>query len=99
MLRPHADAFDGFFEGYGVHLYPDGRWGHGGGDPGVAVIVNRWPGDDLQVVVLGNTAGPVGEVRDLCRASSPPLRSSVCPANPVFRDRAYSAMIVSTYAI
>ena len=33
MLRPHADAPDGFSEGYGVHLYPDGRWGHGGGDP------------------------------------------------------------------
>ena len=27
MLRPHADASDGFFEGYGVHLYPDGRLG------------------------------------------------------------------------
>ena len=38
ILRPHADAADGFFEGYGVHLYPDGRWGHGGGDPGVAVV-------------------------------------------------------------
>ena len=43
MLRPHADASDGFFEGYGVHLYPDGRWGHGGGDPGVAVIANAGP--------------------------------------------------------
>ena len=70
MLRPHADASDGFFEGYGVHLYPDGRWGHGGGDPGVAVIANRWPDDDLDVVVLGNTAGPVGEVRDLLRETA-----------------------------
>jgi len=67
MLRPHADAFDGFFEGYGVHLYPDGRWGHGGGDPGVAVIANRWPDDDLDVIVLGNTEGPVFEVRDVLR--------------------------------
>jgi CubicO group peptidase (beta-lactamase class C family) len=70
MLRPHADASDGFFEGYGVHLYPDGRWGHGGGDPGVAVIANRWPGDDLDVVVLSNTAFPVGEVRDLLRETA-----------------------------
>jgi CubicO group peptidase (beta-lactamase class C family) len=70
MLRPHADAFDGFLEGYGVHLYPDGRWGHGGGDPGVAVIANRWPDDDLNVVVLGNTEGPVGEVRDLLREAA-----------------------------
>lgn len=70
MLRPYADASHGFFEGYGVHLYPDGRWGHGGGDPGVAVIANRWPGHDLDVVVLGNTAGPVGEVRDLLRETA-----------------------------
>ena len=70
MLRPHAGAGDGFFEGYGVHLYPDGRWGHGGSDPGVAVIANRWPDDDLDVVVLGNTAGPVGEVRDLLRETA-----------------------------
>jgi CubicO group peptidase (beta-lactamase class C family) len=67
MLRPHADASDGFFEGYGVHLYPDGGWGHGGGDPGVAVIAKRWPDDDLDIVVLSNTAAPVHEVRDLLR--------------------------------
>ena len=67
MLAPHADASDGFFEGYGVHLWPDGRWGHGGGDPGVAVNAYRWPDDDLNIIVLSNTAGPVGEVRDLLR--------------------------------
>ena len=70
MLRPHADAFEGFFEGYGVHLYPDGRWGHGGGDPGVAVMANRWPDDDLDVIVLGNTEGPVAEARDLLREAA-----------------------------
>ena len=70
MLRPHADASDGFSEGYGVHLYPDGRWGHGGGDPGVAVIANRWPDDDLNIVVLSNTAAPVREVRDLLRETA-----------------------------
>ena len=70
MLRPHAEWMDGRFEGYGVHLYPDGRWGHGGGDPGVAVTANRWPDDDVHIVVLGNTEGPVGEVRDLLRAAA-----------------------------
>ena len=64
VLAPHADAGDGFFEGYGVHLYPDGRYGHGGGDPGVTVIVNRWPDDDLNVVVLCNMEGMAVEVRD-----------------------------------
>ena len=39
-------------------------------DPGVAVIANRWPGDDLDVVVLGNTACTVGEVRDLLREAA-----------------------------
>ena len=70
MLAPHVDAGDGFFEGYGVHLYPDGRWGHGGGDPGVEVLANRWPDDDLNVIVLCNTEGTAGDVRDLLRAAA-----------------------------
>jgi CubicO group peptidase (beta-lactamase class C family) len=64
VLTPHADAGDGFFSGYGVHLYPDGRYGHGGGDPGVMVIANRWPDDDVNVVVLCNTEAHAIEVRD-----------------------------------
>ena len=60
VIAPHADAGDGFFEGYGVHLYPDGRYGHGGGDPGVAVIANRWPDDDVHIIVLCNVEeGPI----------------------------------------
>jgi CubicO group peptidase (beta-lactamase class C family) len=54
VLARHADAGDGFGEGYGVHLYPDGRYGHGGGDPGVDVFVHRWPDDDVHLVVLLN---------------------------------------------
>jgi CubicO group peptidase (beta-lactamase class C family) len=69
MLRPHADASDGVFEGYGVHLFPE-RWGHGGDDPGVAVTAYRWPDDDLHVVVLCNTTGPATEVRDLLRETA-----------------------------
>jgi CubicO group peptidase (beta-lactamase class C family) len=64
VIAPHADAGDGYFEGYGVHRYPDGRYGHGGGDPGVSVIVNRWPDDDVHVVVLCNVEDLAGEVRD-----------------------------------
>ena len=69
MLTPHADAEDGFHEGYGVHLYPDGRYGHGGGDPGVEVLVHRWPDDDVHLVALCNMEGLAGEVRDLMVAA------------------------------
>ena len=64
VIAPHADAGDGFFEGYGVHLYPDGRYGHGGGDPGVTVIANRWPDDDVNIVVLCNVEEGAIAVRD-----------------------------------
>ena len=65
VLTRHADAGDGFGEGYGVHLYPDGRYGHGGGDPGVEALVHRWPEEDVHLVVLINAeVGLAGEVRD-----------------------------------
>ena len=65
VLTRHADAGDGFGEGYGVHLYPDGRYGHGGGDPGVEALVHRWPQEDLHLVVLVNAGiGLADEVRD-----------------------------------
>jgi CubicO group peptidase (beta-lactamase class C family) len=56
MLHRHAAVVDdpGYHSGYGVHRYPDGRFGHGGGDPGVEVIVQRWPDDDVNLVVLCN---------------------------------------------
>jgi hypothetical protein len=57
VLARHADAGEGFFEGYGVHHYPDGRYGHGGGDPGVEVLANRWPDEDVNIVVLSNQEG------------------------------------------
>jgi CubicO group peptidase (beta-lactamase class C family) len=65
VLTRHADVGDGFGEGYGVLLYPDGRYGHGGGDPGVEALVHRWPEEDVHLVVLVNTeVGLAGEVRD-----------------------------------
>jgi len=65
VLTRYADAGDDRGEGYGVHLYPDGRYGHGGGDPGVEALVYRWPEEDVHLVVLINTeVGLVLEVRD-----------------------------------
>jgi hypothetical protein len=65
VLTRHADAGDGFGEGYGVHLYPDGRYGHGGGDPGVEALLHRWPEEDVHLVVLLNAeVGLAPEVRD-----------------------------------
>ncbi len=64
VLTPHADAFDGFFAGYGVHLYPDGRFGHGGGDPGVSAIINRWPDEDVNIVVLCNVEDAAVDLRN-----------------------------------
>ncbi len=65
VLTRHVDAGDGFGQGYGVYLYPDGRYGHGGGDPGVEALVHRWPEEDVHLVVLVNTeVGLAGEVRD-----------------------------------
>jgi hypothetical protein len=64
VLARHADAGHGFHSGYGFLHYPDGRYGHGGGDPGVEVLLHRFPDDDVNVVVLCNMEGLAGEVRD-----------------------------------
>jgi CubicO group peptidase (beta-lactamase class C family) len=70
VLTRHADTGDGRSEGYGVHLYPDGRYGHGGGDPGVEALVYRWPEEDVHLVVLINTEVELaGEVRDVMFAA------------------------------
>jgi len=63
-LARHVEVGDGFHYGYGVIHYPDGRYGHGGGDPGVDVLVHRFPDLDAQVIVLCNGEGLAGEVRD-----------------------------------
>jgi hypothetical protein len=47
-----------------VFLYPDGRFGHGGGDPGVSVLAQRWPADATSLVVLCNVEDPAADVRD-----------------------------------
>jgi CubicO group peptidase (beta-lactamase class C family) len=69
MLAPHASVDPGLDYGYGSFLYGDGRFGHGGGDPGVHVLVQRLPGPDVTVVVALNHEGPVGDARDLLVAA------------------------------
>ena len=64
VLARQADAGDGFHSGYGFLHYPDGRYGHGGGDPGVDVLLHRFPDDDVNLIVLCNIEGLAGEVRD-----------------------------------
>ena len=65
VLHPHVDMGDGdgFRSGYGVQLAPDGRYGHGGEDPGVGVFVNRWPAEAANLVVLCSMEGIAFDVR------------------------------------
>lgn len=63
-LTRHVDVGHGYHSGYGVLHYPDASYGHGGGDPGVEVLVRRFPDQDANVIVLCNGEGLAGEVRD-----------------------------------
>ncbi len=64
MLRHQAEVAPGLGMGLGVFLYGEGRFGHGGGDPGYEVLVQRIPSHDTTVVVLANVEGQVAGVRD-----------------------------------
>jgi CubicO group peptidase (beta-lactamase class C family) len=64
MLTPHVPIEPGIDYGYGCFLYGDGRFGHGGGDPGVSTLVQRIPSADATVVVLLNVEGAAGAARD-----------------------------------
>ena len=73
----HATIEDDWSYGYGLMIYPDGRWGHGGGDPGVSAAVNHWPDRDLTVVALCNVEetddmDPAFELRDAVLAEAGP---------------------------
>ena len=73
----HASMDGEWSYGYGVIRYPDGRWGHGGGDPGVSATVNHWPERDLTVVALCNIEetddrNPAYELRDAVLAEAGP---------------------------
>jgi CubicO group peptidase (beta-lactamase class C family) len=71
-----APIEEGWSYGYGLYIYPDGRWGHGGGDPGVSAVVNHWPDSDLTLVALCN----VEAVDD--RAPATALRDAVLQGLP-----------------
>lgn len=64
VLARHADFGDGHYYGYGVIHYPDGRYGHTGGDPGVDTVVHRVPAEDAHVIILCNVADLAREARD-----------------------------------
>lgn len=56
MLTARCPVDPGIDMGYGVFLFSDGRFGHGGGDPGVEVLVQRLPQLDTSVIVLCNVS-------------------------------------------
>ena len=64
VFTPHEPIFEGYAQGYGVYFYPDGRFGHGGGDPGVSCLIQRWRDEDTNLVVLCNVAEVAGDLRD-----------------------------------
>jgi len=78
-MQRHGTFGDGWSYGYSLIIYPDGRWGHGGGDPGVSAMVNHWPGPDLTVAALCNVEesddlNPAGALRDAVVAEMRPGR-------------------------
>ena len=54
MLDPREKLGGGYRHAYGFIHHPDGWYGHGGGDPGVACRVRRFPNDDANLIVLCN---------------------------------------------
>lgn len=77
----HATMDGDWSYGYGLMVYPDGRWGHGGGDPGVSAAVNHWPDSDVTVVALCNVEetdemDPSFVLRDAVLAERDGTRSS-----------------------
>jgi CubicO group peptidase (beta-lactamase class C family) len=65
MLTPYVEVDAGLHYGYGCFLYGDGRFGHGGGDPGVHALIQHIPARDTTVIVLLNNEGEVTAARDL----------------------------------
>ena len=64
MLDPREILGDGYRHAYGFIYHPDGWFGHGGGDPGVACRVQCFPDDDANLIVLCNVETWAGELRD-----------------------------------
>ncbi len=69
MLEPREDLGDGYHHAYGFLYHPDGRFGHGGGDPGVACRVHRFTDEDADLVVLCNVESWADDVREAVLAT------------------------------
>jgi CubicO group peptidase (beta-lactamase class C family) len=71
MLAPRT-RWDGGTMGYGVFGYDDprgARWGHGGGDDGVGVLIHRLPDLDVNVIAMCNVNDVVVDLRDALLAA------------------------------
>ncbi len=68
MLEPRQDIGDGNRHAYGF-FYGGGAYGHGGGDPGVACVADRFPAEDTNLVALCNVESWLGDVYDAVLAA------------------------------
>jgi hypothetical protein len=64
MLEPREILGDGYRHAYGFIYHPDGWYGHGGGDPGVACLVRSFPPEDVNLIVLCNVEAWAGDLYD-----------------------------------
>ena len=65
MLTAHAPVDPGLDYGYGCFLYGDGRFGHGGGDPGVQRSSSTSRPPTSASSSCSTTEGPAVAARDL----------------------------------
>jgi CubicO group peptidase (beta-lactamase class C family) len=57
MLDPREDIGEGNRHAYGFFHDDAGAYGHGGGDPGVSCVADRFPADEANLVALCNVEG------------------------------------------
>jgi CubicO group peptidase (beta-lactamase class C family) len=57
MLDPREDIGGGNRHAYGFFHDDAGAFGHGGGDPGVSCVADRFAADDANLVALCNVEG------------------------------------------
>jgi len=85
VLTPRCTVADGISMGYGVYLYGQGRgrrFGHGGGDPGYEVLIQRLPQLDANTIVLTNMNDICGDVRDLLVQAVVSITNTHAPDEP-----------------
>ena len=64
MLDPREEigGGKGYRHAYGFFHDDVGAFGHGGGDPGVSCVADRFAADDANLVALCNVEGWLGEL-------------------------------------